>query len=139
MRVVLDTNVLVSAFLFTQRLGDVVKLIQQGAITPCFVVSTFREFEIVLRDKKFTSLFSSAHKSIDQILEDLQGKSIVLDDPKVIPAVISDLADNYVLATAKLAQAACIVTGDKRLLAVRQFDGIPIITPKEFLIAWRRY
>lgn len=138
MRVVLDTNVLVSAFLFAQRLGRLVRLIEQGAITPCFVVSTFRELETVLRDKKFAPLFASTRKSVDQILEDLQGRSVILDDPKVIPDVTADPPDNYVLAAAKLASAVCVVTGDKLLLAVRQFENIPIITPKEFLYTWRR-
>ena len=48
MRVVLDTNVLVSAFLFEQRLGKFVQLIEQGAVTPCFVVRTFKELTTVL-------------------------------------------------------------------------------------------
>lgn len=138
MRVVLDTNVLVSAFLFEQRLGSIVRLIQQGAITPCFIVATFRELEAVLWYKKFAPLFASAHTSIDEILEDLQGKSVILDDPKVVARITTDRPDNYVLAAAKLANAACIVTGDKLLLAVRQFDKIPVITPKKFLRDWVR-
>ena len=138
MRAVLDTNVLVSAFLFEQRLGKFVQLIEQGAITPCFVVTTFKEFGAVLQYKKFTPLFASANTSIEKIIEDLQERSIILDDPKVVPAVTSDLPDNYILATAKLAATAYIVTGDKVLLSIRKFEDIPIITPKKFLQTWRR-
>lgn len=138
MRVVLDTNVLVSAFLFEQRLGKFVQLIEQGAITPCFVVTTLRELAAVLQYKKFAPLFASTGTSSDEILEDLQGRSVVLDDPKVVPTITSDIPDNYVLAAATLANAACIVTGDKLLLAIRQFENIPIITPKEFLHTLRR-
>ena len=61
-----------------------------------------------------------------------------MDDPKVMPSVISDTPDNYVLAAAKVAEATRIVTGDKLLLAVQQFEGITIITPKEFLHTWGR-
>jgi len=138
MRVVLDTNVLVSAFLFEQRLGKFVQLIEQGTITPCFVVTTFKELAAVLQYKKFAPLFASANTSIDKILEDLQGRSIIVDDPKVVPDITADAPDNYILAAAKVAKAAYIVTGDKLLLRVRQFENIPIITPKKFLQTWRR-
>jgi len=53
MRVVLDTNILVSAFLFEKQLGGLVKLIEQGQIVPCFIVATFNEFRKALVNEKF--------------------------------------------------------------------------------------
>lgn len=133
MRVVLDTNVLISAFLFEKRLGKIVELIEQGVITPCFVVHTFREFQNVLGYEKFKPLLEASHITIDKIVEDMHAKSIILDDPKNIPHLTSDTGDNYVLAAAKSAQAVCIVTGDKLLLSLKYFSGVPIIAPKKFL------
>ena len=57
MRVVLDTNVLISAFLFGGRLGRIVKLIEQGQIVPCFIISTFEELRKVLAYEKFEPIF----------------------------------------------------------------------------------
>lgn len=47
MRVVLDTNVLVSALLFGGRLQYIVELLVQGDIRPCFSFSTWRELDRV--------------------------------------------------------------------------------------------
>lgn len=133
MRVVLDTNVLISAFLFDGHVGKVLKLTDDGIITPCFVAYTFQEFKNVLNYPKFASVLRSGHITIEEITEAMQIKSIILSDPKTIPSATPDAPNNYVLATAQLAQAEYIVTGDKLLLALKEFAGIPIVTPKTFL------
>ena len=119
--------------MFEKRLGKIVKLIEQGVITPCFVVYTFKEFETVLHYEKFVSLFEKANTTIMEIREAIQSKSIILDDPKIIPSLVSDIADNYILAVAKQANAELIVTGDKLLLSLKHFEKTPIITPQKFL------
>lgn len=133
MRVVLDTNVLISAFLFEKRLGKIVRLIEQGVIIPCFVVYTFREFQNVLNYEKFGSLLKASNTDIGEIVRQVQDRGIILQDPKIIPDAVLDGPDNYVLAAAKLSTAEFIVTGDKPLLALKNFEGSPIITPQEFL------
>ena len=45
------------------------------------------------------------------------------------PDVCRDPDDNYVLLTAYQAEAACIVTGDRDLLDLKKFEGIPIVLP----------
>ena len=49
----------------------------------------------------------------------------------MIRVVIDDAEDDYVQATGRLARADYLVTGDKGLLALRQYVGTKIITPKE--------
>lgn len=133
MRVVLDTNVLISAFLFDKHVGKVLKLVDDGIITPCFVAYTFREVTNVLSYPKFASVLKSGHTTAGAIAEAMQIKSIILPDPKIIPNATPDTPDNYVLATAQLAQVEYIVTGDKLMLSLKEFVGIPIVTPKTFL------
>ncbi len=134
MRAVLDTNVLVSAFLFEKRLGRITKLIEQVAVTPCFIVSTFQEFVNVLGYEKFVPVFQAAKVTAAQIVEDIHNKSIILDDPKTIPTILPDNnPDNYILAAAVAGGAKFIVTGDKLLLNLKEFQGIPIITAQQFL------
>lgn len=133
MRVVLDTNVLISAFLFEKRLGKIVKLIERGTITPCFIMYTFQEFQNVLGYEKFKPLLKAAHTITDEIVESIQGKSLILDNPENIPSATSDIPDNYILAAAQLAEAAYIVTGDKQLLALHEFKNIPIVSPQKFI------
>jgi uncharacterized protein len=134
MRVVLDTNVLVSAFLFEQRLGNITKLIEQGIIVPCFIVSTLDELKRVLGYKKFESIIENANTSIEEILASLETKSEILADPKIIPDILPDKDfDNYILAAAQAAGAEYLVTGDKLILSLKTFKNIPIIHPQNFL------
>ena len=50
------------------------------------------------------------------------------------PDVCRDPDDNYVLLSARQAEAACIVTGDRGLLDLKKYAGIPIVMPSAF---WR--
>jgi putative PIN family toxin of toxin-antitoxin system len=133
MRVVLDTNILISAFLFEKRLGKIVKLIEQGVVIPCFVVYTFREFQKVLGYEKFKSLLEASGTDVEEIVRQMQNQGIILNDPEIVPNATPDAPDNYVLVAAKISDAECIVTGDKLLLSLKDFELIPIITPQEFL------
>lgn len=49
------------------------------------------------------------------------------------PSVTGDPEDDYVLATGRLARAAYLVTGDRELLDLGEYEGMKIITPREFV------
>ena len=51
-----------------------------------------------------------------------------------IHGVAPDDEDDLILATAVAADADFLVTGDKGLLALGEFRGIPIVSPREFLV-----
>lgn len=53
--------------------------------------------------------------------------------PEAILRVTGDAEDDTVLATARLAHADYLVTGDKGLQALGQYEGVRIITPRDFL------
>jgi putative PIN family toxin of toxin-antitoxin system len=55
-KAVLDTNVLISAYLFRNKLGPIADLVQTDLIRPNFIVSTFTEFEEVLAYPKFAKV-----------------------------------------------------------------------------------
>lgn len=133
MRVVLDTNVLIAALLFRKRLGWLTLAMDRGMLIPCFCVTTFQELNGVLRYPKFRKAFAAAGVTAEQVTEALAAQSIMVADPNVIPTAALDIPDNYILATGILADATYIVTGDKPLLSVQEFHGIPIITPRTLL------
>ncbi len=133
MRIVLDTNVLVSAFLFEKRLGKIAKLIEQGDITPCFLVYTLYELKTVLQYEKFAPVLKRINMTAEEIVEHLSNHSLVLADPKEIPQIVRHLGDNYVLAAGITVHADYIVTGDAELLEFKSFQNIPIVIPQKFL------
>lgn len=132
-RVVLDTNALISAYLFRQRLGTIARLIQEDYIVPCFVVSTFAELETVMKYPKFIKTFRRNQTTPEHILAKIANKSIILPDPQEIPNFPLGLFDNYVLASAAVNNADYLVTGDKGLLGLKTFENIPIVSPQQFL------
>lgn len=133
MRVVLDTNILISTLLFKGQLGIIETLIKTGRITPCFIISTWQEFQNVLRYPKLDLALGSLGISPEQIIEAVAAKSLIFADPNNIPSVLKDFVDNFILAAGVVSQAACIITGDKLLLALKSFAGTQIISPRQFL------
>ncbi len=51
----------------------------------------------------------------------------------VVEGVATHPEDDLVLATAVSARAALLVTGDKKLQNLRQFQGVTLLTPRAFL------
>jgi len=56
-----------------------------------------------------------------------------VEDIPLSPVIINDPSDDRVLACAFAANADYIVSGDQHLLVLHQWNGIPIITAREFL------
>jgi uncharacterized protein len=125
-RVVFDTNVLVSAVLF----GGVPREILLRAVRGEFdVVTTIRlmtEFEDVLTDSfDLQSEVARAARSEYELLAEVVR-------PRQIPRVARDPDDNEVLAAARSGDAEFIVTGDHDLLVLGGYDGRRILTPRQF-------
>jgi predicted nucleic acid-binding protein len=54
--------------------------------------------------------------------------------PKTVPVVIADDPDDdHILACAVAGEASVIVSGNKHLLRLREYHGIPIVRPMDFL------
>jgi len=133
MRVVFDTNVLISALVFRKHLEKIETVIKQGDSTPCFISATFQEFQNVLEYSKLHAFMQASNLTPKKIIVAVSKKSLFFADPVIIPQAIADTSDNYILAAAIASRAQYIVTGDKLLLSLKEFVGIPIVTPKTFL------
>jgi hypothetical protein len=128
-RVVLDTNVLVSALLFSGEIGNVVSSWKARKFLPVFSQDTFDEFRRVLAYPKF----SLTPREIDALLQnEVLPFCEVVDIEDEIIGVCRDRADDKFLSCALAAKADYIVSGDKDLLALGNFRNIPIITTAAF-------
>ena len=125
MRVLLDTNVLISAILF----GGVPRQLLEAALIGDLDLITSQpllaELEAVLT-RKF-EFPSSMTASIRAELEALS--ELVEPGPK--KRVTRTVADDVVLATAVAGGAEVLVTGDKELLGMGGYEGIPIQSPRD--------
>ena len=129
-RVVLDTNVLVSAILFKGRLSKLVELWKDGVISPVISKETFAEINTVLCYPKF-ALSKDDRKAIieNEILPFFE----VIDIEERTAGICRDPDDDMFLTVAVNAKASCIVTGDKDLLELVTYKSIRIISPQEYL------
>jgi putative PIN family toxin of toxin-antitoxin system len=129
-RVVLDTNVLVSALFFTGTASKLVPLWQQGAITVLLSRSILEEYLRVLSYPKF-QLSEADIKSL--IEEDLLPYVQVVNPKRRLRVVKRDPSDDKFLECALAGKAEVIISGDKDLLSLGRYRRIRIQSPALFL------
>lgn len=132
-RVVLDTNILISALLFQKRLFVFFDLLKNQTIIPCFTETTFQEFCAVLDYSKFKPRFTKNKTTPEEIKNAVAEAGIIIANPLFLPNITDDPADNHILACALAAQAKFIISGDTNLLVLKNFQNIPILSPSQFL------
>lgn len=130
MRVVCDTNILVSAFLFPGGApSQVLNLVRLGAVTLCLSPDIVSEFRRVL-EIKFRYSREEAGHFVERITRIAR-----MVYPKERLVVISRVdADNRILECAVEAAADFLVTGDKRdILPLQRIGSTRIITARQLL------
>lgn len=130
-RFVVDTNVLISAALKPSGLPRaVVDTIRDANSILLFSDETFAELQVRFRSSKFDRYVSREGRSV--FLAQLEAVS---EWVSIVGAKLGcrDPADDKLLETALLGRADGLVTGDRDLLVMSPFHGIPILTPSEAL------
>lgn len=131
MRLILDTNILVSALVFKSEKANTVVRHAAKKHTLLFSESTFKELKSTLLKPKFAEI--AELKIIRNFLFNLVRIGEFMEPTEKI-AVCRDPKDNKFLELAVAGNADLIVTGDKDLLVLNPFRGIKIISPSDFLI-----
>jgi putative PIN family toxin of toxin-antitoxin system len=129
-RVVLDTNVLISALLFKGELSRIVRLWQEGKIVPIISRETFDELRTVLEYPKF-SLTAAEIKSLieHEILPFFEVVNVI----KHVQRVCRDPGDDKFISCGISANAEFIVTGDKDLCDLKKYQFVRIIHASNFI------
>lgn len=134
MRITADTNILVSALNYQGPPRRFLDLAENGdfTLTISDAILNLNETSRILR-VKFNWPDSDIQEARDMFLSISEHIT-----PKVILDVVKDDPDdNAILECAQTAHSDYIVTGDKHLLKLRQYDGMPIVTVSQFLSQFR--
>ena len=130
MRVVLDTNVLVSALLFTGTASEILPLWQKAAITVLLSRDILEEYLRVLSYPKF-QLSEAEIKALME--EELLAFVTAVKPKRRLSVVKRDPSDNKFLECALAGRARVIISGDKDLLSIGHYRRVRIQTPAQFL------
>jgi hypothetical protein len=129
MKVVIDTNVFISSF-FGGHPGKVFKLWKSGLITWCLSGDILDEYINVLN-----RLSLKDEKEIEELLSLLrQGVNVLFTrNPSKLHVVEKDPDDDKFFECAIAIGAHAIVSGDKEVLAVKNYKGIYVYAPGDFV------
>lgn len=132
-RAVLDTNILVSGLCFGGLPARILRLSLAGRIECLTSPYLVDEFKAVMK-LKFPDREAAVLETLNEFAE-LWRLVPAASRPR-LAVVSADPDDDHVLECALAGTAECIVSGDKHLLDLKQYRGIVILTPAQFL---RRY
>ena len=135
MRVVVDTNVMISAVLWLGTPHRIVELAEQKRIVLCMTETLLDELREVLARPKFKPYFQARHTSIEEIFSALLPLIELYSTTTVADAKLSDPDDEMFIACAISADAEYIISGDDHLLRLKQYRRIRILNPTDFLHA----
>ena len=128
-RVVLDTNVLISAILFGGKPRLILNDVIAGRVDCILSSEILDELNTVLQRPKFGFTPSQCLN----IIEELHRVCEIITPSSELSVQITDPDDRIILACAIDANADYIISGDADLKRLHSFNGIPILTPALYL------
>lgn len=126
-RAVLDTNILISGFLFGGVPGEILKLAKDERFVCISSLYILKEFKRVLEVK-----FHFEHDFVQELLDEIIKFSYLLPITDSDKNLTEDFSDNPIIETALFGKAIFLVTGDRRLKKAR-VKNLKIISAKEFI------
>ena len=131
MRLILDTNILVSALIQRSYPYFIVdNVLANRSLKLCISDKLFAEYLNVLNREKF-SRFLNFHARAQTLLADIESRSLKCEPTKTVK-IINDEADNRLLELAETCSANYLVTGNTNAFIMNDYKGTKIISPKDF-------
>ena len=131
-KVVIDTNVIISAFGWHGAPQNIVWMMANGKIQNFISLEMLGELKRVASYPKLG--FPEGLQA--EILETIYHASSIVSSTTPVHIVHKDPNDNMILECAAAGKVEYIITGDKHLLELGCFGTITILTPDDFLQRW---
>ena len=134
LKIVLDSNVFVSALINPRgKPAQILNYVFENKIRLFTSPSIIEELERVLSYPKLVKRHGLEKQELKEFVSDLLSILSLVEGKKALELIAEDPADNNYLSCALDAKADFIVSGDIHLLNLREYEGIQIITPAQFL------
>ena len=129
MRLVLDTNTVVSGLIWGGVPGQLIDAAAAGTVQILSSVPLLNELRDVLFRKKFAAQLAEKGVNAADLFEGYAALVQLVVPADIGPVILADPDDDIVLATAVAGDVDAIVSSDAHLLGIGEFRGMPIITP----------
>ena len=134
MKIVLDTNVLVSGLLSPfGPCGDIVRMVSSAELTLSFDARILSEYKEVLACQKF----KFDKDKIDALLDHIGRRGLTVASSP-LPQSLPDIDDEPFLEVAISAKVVCIVTGNHIHFPADLCSGVKVYSPSDFLIFYKK-
>ncbi len=134
MKIVLDTNALVSAIGWEGPPARILLACRAGQFDLITSPQLLEELTRVLTYPKLRVI--AQHPDLAEILKWLHAPEQVVIPRRTVHIITADPPDNRVLEAAVEGKADVIISGDEHLLGLKIFEGVPILTPAVFCQKW---
>ena len=126
MKILLDTNVLISSFITHGVCSELFEycLTEHTICISEWIIDEFYE--------KLTKKFKFPKPKVEQVINFIRKNTLILKSIPLSSPVCRDSDDDNVLASALNGNVDCIISGDDDLLVLDSFHGIKIISPSNF-------
>jgi putative PIN family toxin of toxin-antitoxin system len=132
-RVVLDTNTLISGLLWDGNESIVIEKAEKKAIKLFISHHILKELDGVLKRDKFSKKLEGKEYTVEKAIAKIALISTLIEPSSNITEIEEDPADNRVLECAISCKADFIVSGDKHLLNLKEYEGIKIVKAADII------
>ena len=134
MRLVLDTNTVVSALLWKGSPHDLFAAVRERRDIALYSSpKLLAELADVLGREKLAPAVAASNRSPEEQLRQYISLVRIVTPANVQPVIVADPDDDHVIACALAAGADLIVSGDRHLLNLGSYQGMPIVAVTEAL------
>lgn len=129
MRVVIDTNIWSSGLLWKGLPWHVLRLAEENKVEIVAMLPMLEELETVLYYSRLQPRRLELSLEIADLIAYATTLVSMVELERIEPVVIADPDDDVFVKCAVAAGAKYLIPGDKHLLALEQWQGIPVVTP----------
>lgn len=135
-KVVLDTNILISATIVKQgHPGQILQAWQRGVIEVIVSPQILDEVKDVLSKPRIRKHQWMSEQEVKCLIDSLEQAATKVKGVLVLKVIKEDPGDDKFLVAAKEGAAQYIISGDTHLLKLKSFEGVQIVNPRHFLEA----
>ncbi|MBS3174881.1 putative toxin-antitoxin system toxin component, PIN family [Candidatus Woesearchaeota archaeon] len=133
MKITVDTNILISATFWNGDSQKIIELVEENKVILVLSKEILKEYAEVLQYKDIQEKVEKHKLALKHSILKIAQISTIVEPHQKLSIIKEDPDDNIILECALEGKVDYIISQDKHLLKFNGFEGIKILTPKDFL------